>query len=275
MPTIATYLARKRSAVRVLTFCIAALTGAAIATARVDAASLSEGAKSFKPFVVEHIGIALAGAKKLQTAVKAGDAKAAQAAWIESRKGWEAIEPVTGEYFRDLDKVIDAWPDATQGYHAIEAVLFAGKLEGLAAPVDKLVDNLGKVEKRAKAKSFSVSPQRLLNGAANLAYEIGETKSKGGESPYAGTSVIDLHENLEGIEAAYKLVFADTLKKADPELAKLIHDRIESLEALVKVSDIKSLDQRALHVAGEELAVLLQGAAPKMKLKKPKVGEDD
>ena len=73
----------------------------------------------------------LAGAKELQAAVKAGDVKAAQAAWIKSRKGWEAAEPITGEFFAKLDEATDAWPDAKQGYHAIEAALFSGKLDGL------------------------------------------------------------------------------------------------------------------------------------------------
>jgi iron uptake system component EfeO len=253
----------------------ALLAFAFTATNHAQAASMTEGAKQFKAYVVEHIGKAIAGAKKLQAAVKAGDVKAAQAAWIESRKGWEAMEPVTGEYFGDIDKVVDPWPDAKTGYHAIEAPLFAGKLDELQKPVDDLVANLAKFQKRVSAKSFTFTPQRLLSGTANLAYEVGEEKSKGGESPYAGTSIIDMQENVEGIEAAYKLVFQDTLKKADPEIAKIIHDRIEKLEALVKVSDIKSLDVKATHIAGEELAVLLQSAAPKLKLKTFKVGDEE
>jgi iron uptake system component EfeO len=153
----------------------------------------------------------------LQAAVKAGDVKAAQTAWIESRKGWEAMEPVTGEYFGDMDKVVDPWPDAKSGYHAIEAALFSGKLDGLQKPVDDLVANLGKFQKRVSDRKFTFSPQRLLSGTANLAYEVGEEKSKGGESAYAGTSIIDMQENVEGIEAAYKLVFRDTLRRPIPK----------------------------------------------------------
>ena len=268
-------MASTNSTIRMGALACALLTFAFVAADRAQAASMAEGAKQFKPFVVEHIGKAITGAKKLQAAVKVGDVKAAQAAWIESRKGWEAMEPVTAEYFGDLDKVIDAWPDGKQGYHAIEAALFAGKLEGLDKPVEALIANLGKFDKRVSAKSFRFSPQRLLSGTANLAYEVGEEKSQGGESPYAGTSIIDMQENVEGIEAAYKLVFEDTLKKADHELAKIIHDRIEKLEKLVSVSDIKSLDVKATHIAGEELAVLLQSAAPKLKLKKFKVGDEE
>jgi iron uptake system component EfeO len=241
---------------------------------RVHAAdALAKGAADYKPFAVERIGTALAGAKELQAAVKAGDAKAAQAAWIKSRKGWEASEPITGEFFPKLDEAIDAWPDAKQGYHAVEAALFSGKLDDLAAPVDKLVADLAAFDKQLSAPGFKFTPQGLLNGATKLAYEIGENKSKGGESQYAGTSLTDMLENVEGVEAVYKLVFHNTLKARDPKLAGRIIDKIEDLETLVKVKDLKSVDQPALKKAGEELAVLLQSSAAKLKLKKPAVGE--
>ncbi len=148
---------------------------------RADAAdALAKGAKDFKPFAVEHIQIALAGAKELQAAVKAGDVKAAQAAWIKSRQGLEATEPITGEFFPKLDEAIDAWPDAKQGYHAIEAVLFSGKIAEIGDPIDKLVADLTELQKQVSAPSFNFTPQGLLNGATKLAYEIGENKSKGG-----------------------------------------------------------------------------------------------
>jgi len=244
-----------------------------VMSGRAEADALSNGAKDYQPYAVEHVGIALAGAKELQAAVKAGDGKAAQNAWVKSRKGWEAIEPITGEFFPKLDEAIDAWPDAKQGYHAIEAALFAGNLGELGGPVDKLAANLAEFDKQLGAPSFKFTPQGLLNGVTKLAYEVGENKSKGGESPYAGTSLIDMQENVEGIEAVYKLVFRDPLKARDAKLAARIHDKIEDIETLVKVKDLKSLDQPALHKAGEELAVLLQSAAPKLKLKKPALGD--
>ncbi len=255
--------------------CCALLAFVFVAVAgRADAAdALAKGASDYKPFAVEHIGIALSGAKELQAAVKAGDVKTGQSAWIKSRKGWEAVEPITGEFFPKLDEVIDAWPDAKLGYHAVEAALFAGKIDEIAAPVDRLVADLAEFDKQLSAASFKFAPQGLLNGATKLAYEIGENKSKGGESPYAGTSIVDMFENVEGIEAVYNLVFDSTLKARDPKLAGRIHDKIEDVEALVKVKDLKAVNQPALKKAGEELAVLLQSSAAKLKLKKPAVGE--
>jgi iron uptake system component EfeO len=246
----------------------------AVTTQRAEATDpLAKGASDYKPFAVERIGIALSGAKELQAAVKAGDAKAAQGAWIKSRKGWEAIEPITAEFFPKLDEAIDSWPDAKQGYHAVEAAVFSGKLGEVGAPVDKLVADLAEFEKLLSAASFKFTPQGLLNGTTKLAYEIGENKSKGGESPYAGTSIADMYENVEGIEAVYNLVFRSALKARDAKLAARIHDKIEDVEAQVKGKDLKSVNQPALKKAGEELAVLLQSSAAKLKLKKPAVGE--
>ena len=64
-----------------------------------------------------------------------------------------------------------------------------------------------------------------------------------------------------------------SLQARDPKLAARITDKIEDVEKLVKVTDMKSVDQPALKNAGEELAVLLQSAAAKLKLKKPALGE--
>ena len=259
-----------RGVARAAMLCGALLALATTSPARADA--LTDGAKNYKPFVVEHIGAAVDGAKALQAAVKAKDVKKAQAAWIKSRKGWEAIEPITGEFFEKLDAAIDAWPDAKQGYHAVEAPLFAGKLADIEKPVDGLLANLVAFQKEVSADSFQFAPQGLLNGATKLAFEVGENKSKGGESPYAGTSLIDMHENVEGIEAVYKLVFDEALKAEDAKLAHEIDEKIDAVEDLVKVTDLKKLDAPALNKAGEELAVLLQTAAPKLGLKKPNLG---
>jgi iron uptake system component EfeO len=251
-----------------------ALLCVVVAAASADAAdTLAVGAKNYKSYAVEQTGDALAGGKDLQRSIKAGDVKAAQAAWIRSRKGWEAAEPITGEFFPKLDEAIDAWPDAKQGYHAIEAALFSGKLDEIKAPADKLVADLAALVTQISAPNFQFEPQGLLDGATKLAYEIGENKSKGGESPYSGTSLIDIQQNIEGVEAVYKLVFHASLLTRDSKLARRIIDKIGDVKKLVEVTDMKGVDQPALKNAGEELAVLLQSSAAKLKLKKPAVGE--
>jgi iron uptake system EfeUOB component EfeO/EfeM len=257
--------------------CVALIVSVSFTLAVVAAAyavdTFAAGAKDYKAYAAEKIGAALAGGKSLQAALKAGDVKAAQAAWITSRQGWEAAEPITGEFFPKLDEAIDAWPDAKQGYHAIEAALFAGKLDEIKAPANKLVADLTAFNARLSAPKFQFEPQGVLNGATKLAYEVGENKSKGGESPYSGTSLNDIQQNVEGIAAAYKLALAPSLQARDPKLAARITGKIENLQKLVKVPDMKSVDQPALKNAGEELAVLLQSSAVQLKLKKPALGE--
>jgi hypothetical protein len=82
-----------------------------------------------------------------------------------------------------------------------------------------------------------------------------------------------MRENVEGIEALYQMVFEDPLKDKDTKLAGEIHEKIEAIEKLVKVKNLKELNQPGLHKGGEELAVLLQNAALKLDLNKPAVGE--
>jgi iron uptake system EfeUOB component EfeO/EfeM len=252
---------------------LAAVFAVALLATPVHAQSMREGAKAYKPFIVENAGLALAGAKELQAAVKAKDVKAAQDAWVKSRRGWEAMETVTADLFPEFDKAVDTWPDAKQGYHAIEAALFAGKIDEVAKPTNKLVADITRYEK--KVRDYTFKPQQLLNGASKLAFEVGESKSKGGESPYAKTSHIDMQQNVKGIEVAWTTAFAPTLKKRDAELAKTIHDKIEALEKLVAVNEIKDLDQKKVHIGGEELAALMQQAAPKLKLKTTKLEDED
>jgi iron uptake system component EfeO len=262
-----------RAGARVFVFIFAVLGAFLFANSGAQAASLADGLKNYKSFVVEHIGVAFSGAKELQQAVKAKNTKAARAAWIKSRKGWETIEPITAEFFPELDEAIDAWPDSKKGCHAIEAALFAGKLGGISSSADELAANLSKFSEELGKPDFQFESQGLMNGLTKLAYEVGENKSKGGESPYAGTSLIDMQENVEGIEALYQMVFEDPLKEKDAKLAGEIHEKIEAVEKLVKVKSLKALNQPALHKGGEELAVLLQSAALKLDLNKPAVGE--
>src|ERR1044072_3556198 len=117
-------------------FSLAAVFAVALLTTAAHAQTMRDGVKAFKPSGVEHAGKALVAAKELQTAVKAKGIKAAQDAWIKSRRGWEAIETVTAELFPQFDKLVDPWPGGKQGYHAIEAALFAGKIDEIAAPTD-------------------------------------------------------------------------------------------------------------------------------------------
>jgi iron uptake system EfeUOB component EfeO/EfeM len=248
--------------------------GLALGTGSARADDLTEGAKAFKPFVAEEIGKTLKGAEALQKAVDAGDAKAAQKAWIDARVGWESIEVVTGEFFPDLDEAIDTWPDAQKGFHAIEAALFAGNVKDIKPAVDELVANVQAFDKKVNDPAYAFTPQGILNGTAGLAYEVGENKSKGGESPYSGNSLADMRYNVHGIHVAYDVVFEQPLRAKDNALGQKADDEIHALEAMLKkAKDLKSVDVALLRKTSENLAVDLQEAAGKLGLEKPKLGE--
>jgi iron uptake system EfeUOB component EfeO/EfeM len=108
-----------------------------------------------------------------------------------------------------------------------------------------------------------------LNGVVRLAYEIGDSKVDGGESRLSGTSLDDMRNNADGIELAYRTLFASPLEASDPKLAERVRDDINQLKALLKVQDLRGIDPDKLQKAIEALVVALQAAGPKLGLATP------
>ncbi|HTZ80197.1 MAG TPA: EfeM/EfeO family lipoprotein, partial [Stellaceae bacterium] len=174
---------------------LAAGAGAARATA------LDEAAEQYRAYMIRDVDQSFAGAKTLQERVKARDLGGAQQAWIHARVGWERSEVFTSGFVPDLDEKIDAWPNAQTGFHAIEARIFGAKDISVGEQTDALVFYLADLDVKVHDQRFN--PQGLLNGVARLAYEVGENKSDGGESPFSGTSLDDMRYNAYGIQSAY------------------------------------------------------------------------
>src|ERR1700677_3422903 len=76
------------------------------------AAPLDDGAENYRPYMIEGIGQALAGARDLRERAMAGDLKGAKRAWISARAGWERSEVFTVGFVSQLDAQIDALPQA-------------------------------------------------------------------------------------------------------------------------------------------------------------------
>jgi iron uptake system component EfeO len=243
--------------------------GSLISPVRADC--LAEAAEHYRPIMVEQIDQSLSGARTLRERIATGDLDGAKTAWIEARIGWERSEVFTSGFVPDLDREIDAWPNAVLGFHAIEAKLFGAKRTDVQQETDALIFHLEDLD--VKVHHLQLQPQRLLNGIARLAYEIGESKVNGGESSFSGTSLNDMSNNIAGIELAYQTVFAEALDASDPKLAAAIREKIEHVKVLVGVSDLKSLDPDKLRAGSEELIVLLQSAAPKIGLRAPSLEE--
>jgi iron uptake system component EfeO len=248
------------------TICVLPIGAAA---SHADAAPLDEAVERYRPYLVEGVDQALGGARALQERVAAKDLTGAKKAWISARAGWERSEIFTGGFVPDLDEKIDAWPKAATGFHAIEARLFGANHIDVESDTNTLVANL--TDLHTKAREIQLTPQGLLNGTAQLAYEVGESKVDGGESRISDTSLDDMRSNVAGIEIAYNVVFSSAIETADPKLAATARSEIDQLKTLLKVASLKNVDTPKLRQVTEELVVVLQNAAPKIGLSRPKL----
>jgi iron uptake system EfeUOB component EfeO/EfeM len=225
------------------------------AASQAGAAPLEAAAEKYRHYLVEDIGQSLAGARALR----------------ERLAAWERSEVFTSGFVPELDQQIDAWPNASHGFHGIEATLFGAGRTDDGAEVDALIAHLSDL--RAQLDHVDLAPQRLLNGVARLAFEIGSNKADGGESRLSGTSLNDMRSNADGIDLAYRVIFADAMEAGDPKLAAAARAAIERLQAAVMIPDLRNLDADKLRADGEELIALLQLAAPKIGLDKPALEE--
>src|SRR5262249_30209495 len=85
-------------------------------------------------------------------------------------------------------------------------------------------------------------PQRLLNGLARLAFEIGGSKADGGESRLSGTSLNDMRSNVEGIELAYRVIFSRAIEAGSPRLAEAAQAVIRRLKTDVQIPALLDRD---------------------------------
>jgi iron uptake system component EfeO len=233
----------------------------------VSASQLDEAAERYRHYLIDDIEKSLTGARALRDCIAANNPDCAKRQWIAARDGWERSEVFTGGFVPELDQQIDAWPNALHGFHGIEAKLFGANSTDVREETDALVSHLTDVA--GKAHEIPLTPQGLLNGIARLAYEIGESKADGGESRVSGTSLNDMQSNADGIELAYRVIFLDTIKASDAQLAADAQAVIERLQAGVRANDLSDVDIAKLRTEGEELVALLQTAAPKIGLSKP------
>jgi iron uptake system component EfeO len=230
-------------------------------------APLDEAAERYRPYMIEGIGDALAGARVLLERVAASDLAGAKKAWISARAGWERSEVFTAGFVPELDALIDAWPNADSGFHAIEAKLYGAGQTDVGKDTAALVEHLDSLNR--KLRDIPLTAQGLLDGTVRLAYEVGESKADGGESRISGTSLDDMRNNIAGIDFAYRTIFADTLRAADARLADMVAVRIEQLKTVVAASDLPHVDQGTLRRASEELVVALEAASATLGLQRP------
>jgi len=235
------------------------------------AASLDEGVEKYRSYLIGDVDSTVMSVRKLQASVAANDLEGAKQAWIDARIGWERSEVFTSGFVPQLDKDIDAWPNGLVGFHAIEAKLFGVGGTGVKDEVNALLLSLSELS--TTVREIKLTPQGLLNGIARLAYEVGESKVDGGESRVSGTSIDDMRNNVDGIELAYRTIFASAMEARDPEDAAQVGHKIDELKAMLGFRDIRQLDPEKLTAISEELVLTLQNAAPRIELERPTLEE--
>jgi iron uptake system EfeUOB component EfeO/EfeM len=241
------------------------------AAAPAPAAEFDAAVERYRAVLIEDIGKSLAGARSLQERAGAGDIVGAKQAWLAARAGWERSEVFTGGFVPALDNDIDAWPDAAKGFHAIEARLFGVGHTDVADETKTLVLNLEELS--TGLRTIPLSAQGLLNGIVRLAYEVGDSKVDGGESRISGTSLDDMRNNVDGIDTAYRMIFAPVVAARDPQRDAAVQRRIAALRAMVGAPGLRSIDADKLRTLSEELVVTLQNTAPMLGLGRPTLEE--
>jgi iron uptake system EfeUOB component EfeO/EfeM len=235
-----------------------------------DALPLESAAAGFKPYVLERISRCLNTVRSMSERIAARDLAGAQQSWLAARSDWEGSEVITNEFFPDLDRKIDAWPDAEKGFHAVEAKIFGAHDVQVLPAAEELIDNLTEFER--KLRTTTLTAQGLLNGAAKLIYEVGENKAEGGESPFSGNSLAEMRVNVASVAAAYERVFAPLTKKRNAELARVFSKDLAAMQALVAVPTLQDLDQLRLRDASESLVNDLALVGRESGLEKPNLG---
>ncbi|NJC71141.1 peptidase M75 family protein [Planosporangium thailandense] len=167
---------------------------------------LKAAVDTYRTYVSREADDLLARTTEFAAAVKARDVAKAKALYPVARTHWERIEPVA-ESFGDLDPAIDARENDLEagqewtGYHRIEKDLWTtGDVSADGPVADKLVADV--TELAARAKSVSLSPVQLANGAKELLDEVATGKITGEEDRYSHTDLWDFAANLEGAMVA-------------------------------------------------------------------------
>jgi iron uptake system component EfeO len=244
--------------------------GFAVAAAPGVDVNLESAASAFKPYVLDRVAECISAARKMRERIAAHDLAGAQNAWLAARSGWEGSEVMTSEFFPDLDRKIDAWPDARSGFHAIEAKLFGAHDVNALVATEELISNLTAFEQQLRGAHLTA--QGLLNGTAKLLFEIGESKAQGGESPFSGNSLNEMRNNLDSVASAFGRVFASTAGKRDAALAKTWTTDLEELRSLLAVSTLQQLDQARLRDVSETLVMDVVAVGRVCGLKKAELG---
>lgn len=167
----------------------------------------------------------------LSERIAAGDLEGARAAWLEARRPWRQIAPVStriGDLTTSMDPLADYLAEREQdpgftGFHRIEYGLWTtGSTEGLAPVAARLATDAGVL--RDRLKSLDLGPGDLAGNAAALAARVSD-QATGSQAPYSQSDLAEFSADLDGI-AKSGLLVEPLVAEAQPAVAAAFSDAI-------------------------------------------------
>ncbi|MDU0206059.1 EfeM/EfeO family lipoprotein [Paenibacillus sp. PFR10] len=206
--------------------------------------ALQEATKAYNKYVQDQGNQMVSLLEQLNAAVKSGDLKKAQEAYVAARMPYERIEPVI-EKFKELDGVMDARVDDFKdekdpeftGYHRIENLLFVQKAVKDAEPfAARLLEDGKKMQQSIAATNIEATD--FVTGVGELMEEAQTSKITGEEERWSGATVPVIRANVEGAQQIYDLVKIELKKKdaaLDDKISKSLSSVIEAMNTLSPV----------------------------------------
>jgi iron uptake system EfeUOB component EfeO/EfeM len=234
--------------------------------------SLDEAAAAYKQLGAADVASMVANADRMLAALRAKDIGTARQAWIDTRRFYERSEVFIFMY-PDLIASVDAWPMATQGFHAVETALFTPGSPLPLAEAEQLTEKLHLLQRIFTAQPLYA--HELLMGIGTLAFTIGDSKALQDQSAASGTSLADLQQNVEGMELAWNKVLAPTIWAHDKGSAGRIETQLAAVKELVGAPSFDQIDTKALAKATQQLQDALADAAVSLRWRRPDFSDMD
>jgi iron uptake system component EfeO len=199
--------------------------------------ALTQAVDNYKKYVEQQVNLLIQHTRPFAEAVEAGDITKAKQLYPQARVYYERIEPIA-ESFGDLDPRIDArandvtGADKWTGFHEIEQALWVKhSLAGQAEYAKQLLAD--EQELQQKVRAVQLRPEQVIAGSVELLNEAATSKVTGEEERYSHVDLVDLNANVEGSQEAFTVV-EPALKAKDPNLAKTIEQRFQTISATLK-----------------------------------------
>lgn len=217
-------------------------------TSTTTAALLDEGVKGYANYVHGVVDSMVVAVERLKMDIDAGDLAQAKENYAKARPFYERIESdVSGfvlpgfsvtDNSGNLDYLVDMRASnldpnvGWHGFHALERDLFQ---KGVITPstqqlAAELYDNIIKLDEIAK--TLTLQPEDLANGAASLLEEVQSNKISGEEEAFSHLDLLDFNGNVEGAEQAFAFL-KPGMDKIDPDITRQVTEQFAVVRALL------------------------------------------